>query len=494
MEPSSPGGEAVAIKDGRVLTVGGRDSMQALAGGRTKFIDGRGGTVVPGFIDAHCHLFSFIRKLLSLDLSTESVRSIAEIKDRVKQRAATTPEGGWISGTGLSDFSLTEKRLPTRWELDEVATRNPVVLAHAGLHQAVLNSLALNLAGLRKNGPVPEGTTLEKDAAGELTGRVHELLGYIREQVMPPLSEYELAEGMALVSRHYLSQGITSIGEATIVNNFNRFKILKDFKDKGILVPRVYMMFGYDYLNEFKEAGLSFRDGDDALRLGGVKIIVTESTGRVYPEQPALTEMVARSEGAGFQVAIHAIQEKAIIAVLAALEKSTRPGLRHRIEHCIECSPEILGRLRKIRPVVVTQPTFLYYGGDRTLVMQPESHRPWFYRFRSLSDTLTLAGSTDSPVSGDYPLTGIYAALSRKTQGGQVINPNEVVPAAEGLKMYTVNAAYASFDEGVKGTIAPGKLADIVVLDGDPLTASADEIRGIKVLMTIAGGKVAWEG
>jgi predicted amidohydrolase YtcJ len=204
--------------------------------------------------------------------------------------------------------------------------------------------------------------------------------------------------------------------------------------------------------------------------------------------------MVARSEAAGFQVAVHAIQEKAILAVLAALEKSTRPGLRHRIEHCVECSPEILERLRKIRPVIVSQPGFLYYGGDRTHAMQPESHRPWFYRFKSLNDTLTLAGSSDSPVSGDYPLMGIYAALARKTQGGQVINADEALSVVEALKMYTSNAAYASFDERVKGTLAPGKLADIVVLNGDPLKASADEIREIKVLMTIAGGEVAWEG
>jgi predicted amidohydrolase YtcJ len=254
------------------------------------------------------------------------------------------------------------------------------------------------------------------------------------------------------------------------------------------------MMFGYDYLSEFKAAGLSFRDGDDALRLGGIKIIVTESTVKVYPEQSALGEIVRQSELAGFPVAVHAIEEKAILTAITALEKAAKPELRHRIEHCIECSPEILERLLKLKPVIVTQPAFLYYGGDRTLAMQPESHRPWFYNFKSLCNGLTLAGSSDSPVSGDYPLTGIYAAMSRQTQGGQLINANEALSAAAGLTMYTINAAYASFDEGVKGSLAPGKLADMVLLSGNPLTAAADEIKEIKVLMTIAGGKVMWDG
>ncbi len=493
MEPSLPAASVVASRGGRILAVGGRETRRTFAGSGTKFIDCQGKTVIPGFIDAHCHLFSFIRKLLSLDVGPDAVHCIADIKAGVKKRTQDTPEGVWISGTGLSDFYLTEKRLPTRLELDEVAPRNPVVLAHAGLHQAVLNSRALNLAGIGKGKPVPEGATVEKDASGEPTGRVYELLGYIREQVMPSLTDDEFNEGMALVSRHYLSQGITSIGEATVVNNLARFNILRDFEDRGILVPRVYMMFGYDYLNDFKAAGLSFRDGDDRLRLGGVKLIVTESTGQVYPAQADLNRIVVGSEQAGFPVAVHAIQAPAVLAAVAALGQRARPELRHRLEHCLECSPEILAKLQILKPVVVTQPPFLYYGGDRMLAAQPESHRPWFYNFKSLYESLILAGSSDSPVSGDYPLMGIYAAMSRKTQGGQVINPLEAISAAEGLKMYTLNAAYASFDENNKGSLTPGKLTDMVVLSESPLTASPEELKEIKVMMTIVGGRVVWE-
>lgn len=493
MEPSCPEASAVAVRDGRILAVGDRDKIKVLTTTGTKNIDCQGKTIIPGFIDAHCHLFSFIRKLLSLDFGPDTVHSIADVKAAVKKRAESTPPGAWISGTGLSDYYLAEKRLPTRRELDEAAPHHVVVLAHVGLHQAVLNSLALSLSGIKKNSPVPDGALVEKDGTGEPTGRVHELLGYIREQVMPPLSEQELNEGMALVNRHYLSQGITSIGEATIVNNLERFQILRRFGDAGILVPRVYMMFGMEFLDGFGEAGLYFGSGDDSLKLGGVKIIVTESTGKVYPEQEQLNEMVIRAERAGYQVAIHAVQENSILAAITALEHTSRRELRHRIEHGIVCSPEILIRLRHLKPLVVTQPPFLYYGGDRFLAIAPEKHKPWLYRFKSLYDSLTLAGSSDSPIAGDNPLMGIYAAMSRKTQGGQDILPQEAISAAEGLKMYTVNAATASFDENIKGRLVPGKLADMVLLSGNPLTASPDELKEIKVLMTIASGKVVWE-
>jgi predicted amidohydrolase YtcJ len=264
MAPATPPASAVAVWGGRILAVGETGGLRLLAGKRTKIIDCQGKIVVPGFIDAHCHLFSFIRQLLSLDLSPEVVKNIAEIKAAVKKRAASLPAGAWLSGTGLRDFYLTEQRLPTRQELDEAAPLNPVVLAHAGLHQAVLNSRALELAGVRKGSLLPGGATAELDAVGEPNGRVHELLGHIREQIMPPLSEGEIEAGMALVSRHYLSVGITSIGEATVVNNPGRFKILRRFKDNNILIPRVYFMFGYPYLSEFGEAGLTFRSGDDA--------------------------------------------------------------------------------------------------------------------------------------------------------------------------------------------------------------------------------------
>lgn len=494
MEPSSPAASAIAIKGDCILAIGDREAVKALAGRDTRIINSQGKTVIPGFIDAHCHLFSFIRMLLGLDLSRSAVRSITDIKAVVKKRAEDTPHGTWISGTGLSDYYLAEKRLPVCRELDEISPHHPVVLAHIGLHQAVLNSLALKLAGITKNSPVPDGALVEKDTAtGEPTGRVHELLGYIREQVMPPLSENELNAGMALVSRHYLSQGITSIQEATVVNNLNRWEVLRHFKDNGILVPRVYMMFGQGYLDEFKDAGLPFGSGSSHLKLGGVKIIVTESTGKVYPAQEALDEMVSRAEEAGFPVALHAIQEKCIAAAITALEHTSGHNQRHRIEHCIECPPDILDRLRQLKPLIVTQPPFLYYGGDRFLAVTPESRKPWLYRFKSLYDNLTLAGSSDSPVTPNNPLMGIYAAMTRKTQGGQAILPEEALSAAEGLKMYTVNAARASFDEDIKGSLAPGKLADMAVLSGNPLTASPDEFKEIKVVMTIAGGKVVYE-
>jgi predicted amidohydrolase YtcJ len=489
----------VAVKDGRVLLVAGEEEAETVTGAGTKIIDCRGKSLLPGFNDAHCHLFSFLRKLLSVDLSSPSVKCIADIKAAINIQARRTAPGNWISGTDFNDFYLTERRYPTRRELDEVAPNHPVVLSHASLHTCVLNSQALSRAGITRDTEPEPGTLIERDpATGEPNGRLYEMLGYIREKVMPPLSEAELSGVLARASEHYLSRGITSLQEATIVNNLERWRILKRFQETGSLLPRLYMMFGSESLREFRNAGLTFGYGDSQLRLGGVKIIVTESTGRPYPEPVDLIKEVDYARRCGFPVAIHAAHEKSLAAVIDTLEFAGkhRPlsGQRHRIEHCIECPPFLLERLRRLAVIVVTQPPFIYYGGDKRLVTTPESQKPWLYRIKSLLDSgLTTAASSDSPIVPDNPLSGIYAAMTRRTKSGQLISADESISVGQALMMYTKNAAAASFEQDIKGSLSPGKLADMVVLSGDPLRLPPEEIKNIRVELTILGGKVVWE-
>ncbi len=499
IDPTQPAAELVAIRGDKILLVGRNESLESVRGARTRVIDCQGRTVVPGFNDAHCHIFSFLRKLLGIDLSAPSIRSISDIKAAIRQKVETTPPGQWITGTDYNDFYLAEKRHPTRWDIDEVAPHHPVVLSHRSLHACVLNSLALSLAGITRETEEPASGHIARDpTSGEPNGLLFDMLGYIREKAMPPLSEAELAEAVTLANRRYLSQGITSLQDATYVNDFRRWQHFLRFKEKGILKCRVSMMCGIETMSQFQEAGLTFGSGDSHLRLGGVKIVPSWVSRQLYPPQPELNRQVLKAHRAGFQLAIHAIEDSVVEAAINALEYAHRQlpqaGRRHRIEHCSECPPHLLKRLKKLQPVVVTHPPFPYYSGERYLVTIPADRLRWLYRFKSLLNSgLTVAAGSDFPIVPENPLVGIYGAVSRRAETGQPLSPEERISASQALAMYTINAAYASFEEGIKGSLTRGKLADLVILSDDPTRTPPDRIKDIKVEMTIIGGEVVWE-
>jgi hypothetical protein len=499
MDPAQPTAEMVAIKDNKILLVAGNDKLEHVKGGNTKVVDCQGKTLVPGFNDAHCHIFSFVRKLLSIDLSPPSVRSIDDIKVAIRRRVETSPLGNWLTATDYNEFYLAEKRHPTRWDIDEVAPNHPVVLAHRSLHACVLNSLALQLAGITRETPEPPGGLIDRaPETGEPNGLLFEMLGYIREKVLPPLSDDELTTGITLANRHYLSYGITSFEEASVTNDLSRWQTLRRLKDEGKIKSRVSMMFGFNALSQFQEANFTPGSGDSQLRLGGVKIIVGETTGQLEPPQLELNQQALTAHHAGFQLAIHAIEPSTVGAAITALEyarnQQAEVGRRHRIEHCSECPPELLERLTRLQAVIVTQPPFLYYSGERYLATVPASQLQWLYRFRSFMDSgLTVAGSSDCPVVPPNPLIGIYAAVTRRAKTGQEISPEQSISATQAIAMYTINAAYASFEEEIKGSITPGKLADIVVLSDNPVKLPPEQIKDIKVEMTIIDGEVVWE-
>jgi len=258
------------------------------------------------------------------------------------------------------------------------------------------------------------------------------------------------------------------------------------------------MMIGDRARGQFREAGLVSGSGDNRLRLGALKIMLTEESGKIRPAPEELNRLVLECHRDGFQVAFHAVQESAVEAAVNALEYTDRhfpaAGRRHRIEHCSEGPPRLLERLKKLGAVIVTQPPFIYESGERYLATVAESQQPWLYRIRSmLQDGLTVAGSSDSPVAGDNPMVGVYAAVTRRTASGKELLPDEGISPEQALELYTVNGARASLEEESKGSIAPGKLADLVVLSDDPTRVPVEEIRDITVIMTIIGGRVAWE-
>jgi len=495
MDAVKPKAEAVAITGDRISCVGSQKEMDPVIGSKTRVIDGGGKTVVPGFNDAHLHLFSLVRKLLSIDLSPAAVRSIADIKEAVRHKAEKTPPGMWLSGTDYNEFYLAEKRCPTRWDLDEAAPNHPVVLSHRSLHACVLNSLALSLAGINTETPEPPEGRIERDmATGEPNGILIDMLGYIRAQVMPPFTDAELNEGISLADNLFLACGITSVQDATYRNDINRWRIVKRYQETGKLRSRVTLMAGPETRCQFREAGMITGSGDNRLRLGAVKILL-----EVQPAPEELNQLVLECHREGWQLAFHAIAENTVAAAITALEYADSylpvAGRRHRIEHCGECPPYLLERLKKLGVVIVTQPPFIYYSGERYLATVPESQQPWLYRLKSpLESGVVVAGSSDAPVVPNNPMMGIYAAVTRRAESGQALLLEERIGVNQALALYTINAAYASFEEEIKGSISPGKLADMVVLSDDPTKVPPEKLKDIKVEMTIIGGEVVYEG
>jgi predicted amidohydrolase YtcJ len=498
MNRRRPRAELVAAKDGEIVWVGTNDDL-GLFKGRSKLINCEGKTLIPGFNDAHIHIMAYASNLLSIDCSPASVVSIPEIREKIGRAVQRAPRGTWIKGAGYNEFYLAEHRHPNRHDLDRVAPDHPVKLAHRSLHACVLNSLGLALAGISIDTPDPPGGLIERElGTGELSGLLFGMNSYLNEQVIPPLSERELIRGVELVNQSLLSSGITSVQDATVRNGFEQWETFRKFKKSGELVPRISMMFGLHALDDLNQRGLHCGYGDNGLRLGAVKFTLDETRGRLNPPQEELNEGVLRAHQAGFQVAIHAVEEMTVQAAAIALEnclrRSRKADRRHRVEHCSVCPPPLLRRLKAIKALVVSQPAFIYYSGARYLSDVPESQLPWLYRTGSfVKSGLKPAASSDCPVVPCNPLVGVYAAVTRKSERGQALSSEQAISPEQALRMYTLAGAYASFEEKLKGSIEVGKLADMVLLGADPTGVAPEQIKDIQVEKTILGGEVVWE-
>ena len=499
LDSARPVAEAMAVSTGRIHVVGSNHEVESITKSGTKVIDCAGKTVVPGFHDAHLHLFSLLKKLTSVDLSPFAVSSIEDIKQSIRRKAENTPPGTWISGTDFNEFYLAEKRFPNRYDIDEVAPDHPVVLSHRSLHACVLNGKALEMAGISIETPEPPGATIERDpSTGEPNGVLYEMLNDIRSRVVPPMTDAELDEAVRQADELFLSNGITSIQEATFRNDPGRWATVKKFKESGKLRTRVNMMAGTDFWNLFRENGLVSGSGDENMHLGAVKLMVTQSSGVLHPSFDELKAIALAVHLAGFQLAVHAEEESVIEAVIDVLEYvndiSPVKGRRHRIEHFTEGNPGLLQRLPVLGVVIVNQPPFIYYSGERYLATVSPDILPWMWRIKApMESGVVVAGSSDTPVVPLNPLSGIYAAVTRKTAAGQDFFPEEKVAPQQALEMYTTNAAYSAFEENIKGSITSGRLADLVVLSDNPATVNPEQIKDIQVDMTIIGGEIVWE-
>jgi predicted amidohydrolase YtcJ len=497
MDPRRPRAQAVAVEGERILAVGSDAEIRRQArSANAEVIDCRGRAVLPGFIDAHCHVLAYAASLLAVDCSPDAVSSIGDIQAAVRRQAEVTPAGRWIRAVGYSEVDLAEGRHPTRWDLDVAAPEHPVRLIHRSGHGCVLNSLALRLCGIGMETEEPPGGYMERDAAsGEPSGLLLEMNELV-DRVVPPLSWDELAEGLRLASERFLAAGITSIVDASHTNGPPEWELLRRLRQEGHLLPRLTAMVGYEH----REAAARWKEKEGSggsVELGAAKIVIKELGEEIYPEEDALAEMVWQAHAQGWQVSIHAVEERAVAAAAGALSRALaqlpRQNHRHRIEHCGVCPPPLVEQIATAGLMVVTQPSFLYYNGDRYLRQVPSQRQPDLYPLRSLLVAgVRLAAGSDCPVVGPEVVAGLYGAVARRSKGGQGVGGEESISIEEALRLYTTAAAYASFAEGERGSIAPAGLADLVVLSDDPMACGAGELLALRAQMTIVGGQVVW--
>ncbi len=499
MDEATPRARAVSLRDGLVVEVARDGRLSIPMGGGVRRIDCEGRTVLPGFIDAHCHVASFAGSLVTLDLSDKrDVASISDLQARLGAFASSVPAGRWIRGKGYNEFHLAEGRHPSRKDLDAAIPDRPVKLTHRSGHAHVLNTVGLKAAGITAETGDPPGGIIERDLeTGEPTGLLFGMAGYLHDKV-PPMDDSELDKGLRLAGEKLFSYGVTSVQDASSYNGSRQWERFVDWCGRGAFKPRVTMMRGTeDFIALHGESRTADGRLKGRLASGGVKIIVERTTGTINPDQEALNALVAAIHEAGQQALIHAVEEETVEAACTAIEdalrKDPRQDHRHRIEHCSLCPPGLVERIRALEITVVSQPPFVRYSGDRYLATVPGDAQEYLYPFGALSRAgVALAGSSDCPVADPDPLVGIYAAVTRRTAGGRVLGPGEGISPPEAIRMYTIGAARAAREEGTKGSISPGKVADLVVLGGDPLAEGGARIGEIKVEMTILGGEVVW--
>ena len=512
----------VAVRGDKIIGVGDASEAPGFKGPGTREIDCQGMTLVPGFNDAHCHLMSLASSLRGVDCSPDKASSIAQILEAIGRRAEFTPaspdvesrspgregasrgtpcgqdESRWIRAFGYDEFYLSEQRHPSRWDLDRAAPFHPVRLDHRTGHASVLNSRALDLLNISRDTPDPPHGIIERDeASGEPTGLLYEMGDYIGRGAGTIRDEAAFLDGIGKANTLLLSKGITSIHDASPGNDLPRWQAFNRLKEGGHLTPRVTMMAGASHLQPFLDVGLTPGVGDENLRVGAVKLMISLITGSLRPPREEMKETVLRTHERGFQLAFHAVEEEAVLAAAESLidAEAASPGaeLRHRIEHCSEATPHVLTKLKGSRALVVTQPSFIYHNGEKYLSLVEERLLPHLYPLASLLKAgIPLAAGSDAPVTSPDPILSIYSAVIRKTKAASALSPRQAIPVGKAIKMHTISGAYASFEEKRKGSITVGKLADLVLLDRDPTALETEGIKEIKVMMTMVGGEVAW--
>ncbi len=505
MNLNQPVAQAVAIKDTKIVKVGTDQEVNQLIGRDTKVINLDKKTVIPGLIDTHIHIADFGRCLLWLDLT--NAKSIKELQNLLKKKAKQTPAKKWIIGRGWNQNRFKEKRLPDLSDLDKVAPDNPVILYHESEMICAVNSNAIALAGIKEQTVTLSGGTIDKNAhTGKLTGILRDSATNIVWQVVLQPTSDELSEATALACQKIAENGLTSVNWIVLLEN--ELPIIQRLHAEGKLLVRVNVILPEALV---KETG-RFQSTDRLmLHVDGVFIAVDgyldsktaalsepysddpESIGKMLLDKTKLAASIGQVLALGLQPVIHAMGDKAVDLALTIIEQNSQQPkgkpVRFRIEQAAVLNRAIIERLKKQNVVVSVQPKviateFSVWSATTRLGVK---RAKWLHPIKTLlKEGVKVAGGSDCPMEPLNPFLGMQEAVLREHF------PEQRLSVEEALRMYTIDAAYCSGGEKIKGSIEAGKLADLTVLSDDPLAINTNKIKDVKVELTIINGKIVY--
>lgn len=520
-DSSYPQVTAIAIRDGHILAVGTDTEMRLLAGSHTRQIDLGARRVLPGLIDSHFHYYDWALGRRRLDLAAAAL--LEDVREQVARITGKIRPGGWIIGHGWNETRWPDPRLLTRADLDDQTPTHPAILWRNDMHLAVANSLALQEAHINADTPDPPQGVIDRDATGQPTGILRELAINLVRDVIPPPTDAEIVAAIrdGFTELHRL--GLTGVHDYRIMGGDDgplAFRAYQQLQASGELALRLWMLLPGERLKQAIELGLRTGFGDDYLRVGHVKFFsdggqgartawmlepYEDTGGYGMPLTPMdeLADAIRRAHRSGFGVAIHAIGDRANRELIAAFEQvlnseqGTALSAPHRIEHVQNIRAEDMSRLGQLGVMASVQP--IHVPDDFPMIEKSVGTRGrWAYPFRDLlAAGVPLAFGSDCPVADPNPLWGIHAAVTRQMRDGMPLGgwyPHQRLSVAQAVWGFTMGAALVSGRESELGSLTPGKLADLVVLDRDIFEIEPMEIARTQVAMTVFDGKIVFEG
>ena len=534
--------QAMALRGDRILAVGTEAEVLKLKGPATTVVDLHGGFVMPGFNDAHIHLTEAGFQKLRVDLT--GVRSLEQFRERIRKRVETAGPTGWILGSGWDETLWQGKELPSRWDLDEVTTEHPVYLDRTDGHVAVANTLALKMARVTLATKDPEGGEIGRDISGQPNGILRETARNLVAAIIPSPTLDNRREAIQKALQEIAQAGITSVQDNSDAENgeayWDDFQIFEQLEREGKLTVRISEWLPFSApLDTLKARRAAHPKSDLMLRTGMLKAFMDGSLGShtaamLQPyaddpknsglpryEQAQLNDLAKERLEAGFQLGFHAIGDKAVEMALNAFEEAKKAtesqnprsvspdsgekrmeqmqnsgtDFRFRIEHVQVSNPSQIARFRGLKVIASMQPSHLLtdmHWVNARLGSARAAHSYAWAEF--ISHGVTVAFGSDDPFGPLPPLLGLYAATTRKSEDGKMeFHPEQKLTIEQAIAAYTTGAAFAEFAEKEKGTLAPGMLADFIVLDRDVTAVPPEQILHTRVLQTVVGGKTVFE-
>ncbi|MGG0892322.1 amidohydrolase [Cytobacillus horneckiae] len=510
--------QSVAIMENKIVAVGSNEEVSPWIGPATKVIDLKGKSLLPGFIDAHLHFVLYGVFQMNISCKDPGMQSLDAILTALQKRADATPRGQWIRAWGFNEAFVEEQRYPTREELDAVSTEHPIVISRTCSHIGIVNSKALELAHITDESVNPPGGLIERNEDGSLSGRLIEN-AYMQFNEVSGYTNKELEKAMLVAQQHFIEKGITSVHDAGTFDE-ESFRLMQLASQNGDLKIRIYAMISS--LNDCKQftlnmmkAGIVTGTGNDFFKVGPAKLFTDGSStgptiatresyssnpndyGILYYTEDEIYDVLGEAHRKGYQITVHAQGDKAIELYLNVVERAIneypRNNHRHRIEHAGISASDLQERMKNLGVIPIPNPPFPYEFGESYIHNYGERIH-YMYPARDFLDLgIPCAAGSDAPVTTYNPMIGIHTAVNRKVNSGTEFGRQQRVSLLEAIRMYTYNAAFASFDEDKKGSIEVGKMADLIVADRALLQMLLENLKDVQIEMTMIDGKIVYE-